>query len=515
MSQMIQVSELTWPREQTTRPSSSSAPLLVSALVLSDIVVSIGSLLLAYVTQVETVMFTWSSEQILPGGMAESFEPVWNLLLLVPLVRLGALWQSGLYQLRGGVLFGRDLVNVFKAASIGTVILILMTLMIPGVFEFGELAIMRPVLFLDWMYAFGGLLVLRLLMHIVQVAARRQGRNIIPAVIVGDGDVARMCLEEINGKPPLGYQLMGVLTASDEVETSSSSGLPVIGTIHDLPSLIRQCGIQEVFITDSQLRPQTLFETIVKCGRTHPVQYHVVPNLFNCLPQKTDFAQIGVVPTVKLFEEPITGLNRHLKRGIDLLASSVLLLVTSPLWLILSLLIKRESPGPVFYKQERVGMDGHVFLVYKFRSMRADADDQAHREAVRTTLHGGNNGTGDSPLYGKVKDDDRITRVGRFIRRFSLDELPQLINVFRGEMSLVGPRPLPIYQVEEEAEHQRARHHIKPGLTGLWQVSGRNRLPFDEMVQLDISYIENWSLWLDLKIMLKTPAVMLFGQTEN
>jgi exopolysaccharide biosynthesis polyprenyl glycosylphosphotransferase len=243
----------------------------------------------------------------------------------------------------------------------------------------------------------------------------------------------------------------------------------------------------------------------------------VIPNLFNCLPQKTDIDQVGVLPMVKLFEEPMRGLNRYLKRGLDLVSASLLMLVSSPLWLMLAILIKRESPGPALFKQARVGMDGHVFLAYKFRSMRADTDDSAHQEAVKKMLegNGGNGGTEDKPLYGKVKDDDRITRVGQWMRRFSLDELPQLINVFRGEMSLVGPRPLPVYQVEGTTEYQRARHHIKPGLTGLWQVSGRNRLPFDEMVRLDIFYIENWSLWLDLKIMLKTPTVMLFGSTED
>lgn len=515
MSQMIHVSDLAWRQEKTLGRSVSLTPLFVGLLIVFDVLISVGSLALAFGMSVGKPLLLWESGHLWPSAIAPLLQWGWPLLLVVPLIRIGTLWYCHLYRVQGEFSLSQDLVRIPKAATLGSVMLILIAFMVQGSVEVGRASQWRSLFILDWVYALYGLLVLRLSMRMIQVVARRRGRNFIPAVIVGDGDMAEMCLEEITDNPRLGYQLVGVLSSANGSKEPPSSKLPIIGTIHDLPALIRQCGIQEVLITDSKLQPQTLFETIMKCGHTHRVHYHVIPNLFNCLPQKTDLDQIGVLPMVRLFEEPMRGLNRYLKRGLDLLASGVLMLVTSPLWLLLAILIKRESPGPVFYKQERVGMDGHVFLVYKFRSMRADADDRAHREAVRQILAGGNNGTEDKPLYGKVKDDDRITRVGQWMRRFSLDELPQLINVVRGEMSLVGPRPLPIYQVEGATEYQRARHHIKPGLTGLWQVSGRNRLPFDEMVRLDIYYIEHWSLWLDLKIMLKTPTVMLFGSTED
>jgi exopolysaccharide biosynthesis polyprenyl glycosylphosphotransferase len=513
---MIQVSDLAWRQEKALGRSGSLTPLFVGLLIVFDVMISAGSFVLAYSVSVGEPLFLGASGQAWPGGVAPPVPSVWPLLLLVSLIRIGTLWYCQLYRVQGEFSLSQDLTRIPKAATLGSVILILITFMSPGSVVLGNASQWRSLFILDWACALYGLLVLRFSMRMIQMVARRRGRNFIPAVIVGDGDMAEMCLEEITDNPRLGYQLVGVLTASNGSKKPMSSKLPVIGTIHDLPALIRQCRIQEVLITDSKLNPQTLFETIMKCGRTHRVHYHVIPNLFNCLPQKTDLDQIGVLPMVKLFEEPMRGLNRYLKRGLDLLASGLLMLVTSPLWLILALLIKRESPGPVFYKQERVGMDGHVLLAYKFRSMRADTDDRAHREAVRKMIQGdgGNGGTEGKPLYGKVKDDDRVTRVGRWMRRFSLDELPQLINVFRGEMSLVGPRPLPVYQVEESTDYHRTRHHIKPGLTGLWQVSGRNRLPFEEMVRLDIYYIEHWSLWLDLKIMLKTPTVMLFGSTE-
>jgi exopolysaccharide biosynthesis polyprenyl glycosylphosphotransferase len=516
MSQVIGVSDLAWRQEKALGRAQSMTPLLVGVMLIFDLVVSAGSLVFAYVWAVGGSLFIWPGGNWFTAGIAPEFQYVWRFLLIAPLIRIGVLWYCQMYRVQGEFALSQDLFRILKAATIGSIVLILAAFLYGGD-HIDDHAHLRLLFVLDWAFALYGLLIVRLMVRMVQIVARRNGRNIIPAVIVGDGDLAGMCLEEITDNRRLGYRLVGVLTASNGSKKPRNPKLPVIGTIHDLPALIRECGIREVLITDSRLDPQTLFEAIMRCGSTHRVRYHVMPNLFDCLPQKTDFDQIGVLPMVRLFEEPMRGLNRYLKRGLDLAASIALMLATSPLWLILAILIKRESPGPVFYKQERVGMDGHVFLTYKFRSMRADAGDQAHREAGQKMLNGeeGNNGTGGKPLYGKVKDDDRVTRVGQWMRRFSMDELPQLINVLRGEMSLVGPRPLPVYQVEVMNGYQRARHHIKPGLTGLWQVSGRNRLPLDEMVRLDIFYIENWSLWFDLKIMLKTPTVMLFGATED
>jgi len=209
----------------------------------------------------------------------------------------------------------------------------------------------------------------------------------------------------------------------------------------------------------------------------------------------------------------LRGSQRLVKRGMDVLASLGLLLVTWPFWVALALLIKRESRGPVFLKQERVGMDGKVFLMIKFRSMEDGVDDQAHRDLMERTINGedANQGSADAPIYGKVKDDPRLTRIGSWMRRYSIDELPQIVNVLRGQMSIVGPRPPIPYEVRHYKDWHRARFRVRPGITGLWQVSGRNRLHFEEMVRLDIFYIENWSPWLDVKIMLKTLPVVLRG----
>jgi lipopolysaccharide/colanic/teichoic acid biosynthesis glycosyltransferase len=183
----------------------------------------------------------------------------------------------------------------------------------------------------------------------------------------------------------------------------------------------------------------------------------------------------------------------------------------------MAVLIKLESRGPIFLKQERVGMDGKLFLMLKFRSMMDGTDDREHPELMRRMINGEdvNQGTDDEPLYGKVKDDPRLTKIGSWMRRFSFDEIPQVINVLMGQMSIVGPRPPLQYEVRHYKDWHRTRFHVKPGITGLWQVSGRNRLPFEEMVRLDIFYIEHWSPLLDLKIMFKTLPVMLRGDNTN
>ncbi len=197
------------------------------------------------------------------------------------------------------------------------------------------------------------------------------------------------------------------------------------------------------------------------------------------------------------------------KRAFDIAVSIGLLVLTSPIWLVASVLIKATSPGPILFRQQRIGAAGVPFTCFKFRTMHDGASDQIHRELVTRMLMrtAASVSEGDGQLY-KVNDDSRIIRVGRWMRRSSLDELPQLVNVLRGEMSIVGPRPALSYEVEQYEDWQRERLAVRPGVTGLWQVSGRNRLNYSEMCVLDIQYVRDWSLWLDLLIMLRTPWVM-------
>jgi exopolysaccharide biosynthesis polyprenyl glycosylphosphotransferase len=211
---------------------------------------------------------------------------------------------------------------------------------------------------------------------------------------------------------------------------------------------------------------------------------------------------IGQVPCLTIPAPILAGSDFWLKRYFDLICAAILLLVLSPVYLVVAVLIKLDSPGPVFFKQNRIGLHGQQFKIWKFRTMIVNA------EKVQASLEAKNE-IKDGVLF-KLKDDPRITRIGKFLRLYSLDELPQLFNVLLGEMSLVGPRPLPIRDVEKFKTKHFIRQEVLPGITGLWQVSGRSDIDnFEDGVKLDISYIENWSFWLDLEILVKTVGVVL------
>ena len=232
------------------------------------------------------------------------------------------------------------------------------------------------------------------------------------------------------------------------------------------------------------------------------VRARVVPDLFQLSLGGVDVEAINGIPLISIKQSALTGFNLVVKRAFDLTLGGPMILTVAVLACIAAG-IKLDSPGPVFFRQERVGKNGKPFTVYKFRSMYEDAESgskncRAHNEA-------------DGPIF-KMKDDPRRTRVGRFIRKTSLDELPQLINVLRGEMSIVGPRPGLPSEVAQYQEWHRKRLEAQPGITGLWQVSGRSNLTFDEMVMLDIYYAENWSVGMDLRIMLRTVPQVLFGE---
>jgi exopolysaccharide biosynthesis polyprenyl glycosylphosphotransferase len=252
---------------------------------------------------------------------------------------------------------------------------------------------------------------------------------------------------------------------------------------------------------------------MMRSGRHRGVEFRIAPSLFNCLPRKTEIDQIGALPMIRLFREPLSSSARLVKRTSDILIALCTLMLFAPVWLLIALVIKLDSDGPIFYVQERVGMDGRIFPVYKFRTMRIGSDEEIHKEYQRKFIAGreeANLGNADRPTY-KLHNDPRITRIGRVLRRLSLDEVPQLLNVLRGDMSVVGPRPPIPYEVEAYELWHRKRLDMKPGLTGLWQVSGRNRLPFEEMVRLDLFYIENWSVLFDIKIILRTVLVIFRG----
>jgi exopolysaccharide biosynthesis polyprenyl glycosylphosphotransferase len=242
---------------------------------------------------------------------------------------------------------------------------------------------------------------------------------------------------------------------------------------------------------------------------------HVIPDLFALSFPGAALEGFGGIPVIDLGRPGIYGWQRFFKRVFDGVAASLGLLFLSPLLSVVAILIKLDSRGPILFKQKRIGENGHPFTMFKFRSMRVGADPKVHRVYVKRLIEqnlGPEQVRGSGQRSLKMEHDPRITRVGRIIRKTSIDELPQLLNVLRGEMSLVGPRPPLPYELELYEEWHKRRLEVPPGVTGWWQVKGRNRVSFDEMVRMDLYYIENTSFWLDLKILFLTPRAVLSGR---
>lgn len=487
-------------------------PSVKVALVISDALSAALSFMLAFYVRERAPVFAAG------GGLAWSdrFAPYGALLLFVVFIRLLSFRYCNLYRVRGEFSFVDDGIRIFKATAIGSLLIVAAAFLYRGGFQFRAFSYARGVFVTDFIFVLISVGIVRLLIRSVQTFVRQRQINLIPTLVVGRGAEASLFIREMRERPALGYRVIGVVETESIAITPSPityEDVPVVGTLESLPEVIRDSGANEVIIADPQVNGDALFEVMMRCGRRRGVEFRIAPSLFNCLPRKTEIDQIGVLPMIRLFREPLSNSARILKRSFDLIFSALAILLLSPLWLLIALLIKLDSRGPVFYAQERVGMDGRLFLLYKFRTMKAGADAELHREYQRAFIAGraeANVGNDQKPTY-KLLSDPRITRIGRLLRRTSLDEVPQLLNILAGDMSVVGPRPPIPYEVEAYELWHRKRLDMKPGLTGLWQVSGRNQLPFEEMVRLDLFYIENWSLLLDLKIILRTGFVMLSG----
>ncbi|MBD0325676.1 MAG: sugar transferase [Pyrinomonadaceae bacterium] len=487
-------------------------PAVKFALIIADVALAALSFIAAFYLREGNAILQQADGRLM---WSEKFAPYGALLLFIIPIRVLTLKYYDLYRLRGEFSFVEDSVRVFKATAIGTLLIVAAAFLYRGGFQFRAFSYARGVFVLDFVLALGAFAVVRLLVRSAQSFARRREVNLIPTLVVGRGPEAALCIKEMRERPALGYRVIGVVENGviDESVPLTFEGVPVVSDIRGLPDAIREARANEVIITDPRVSGDALFDVMMRVGRRRGVEFRIAPSLFNCLPRKTEIDQIGALPMIRLFREPLSSAARIAKRLSDIVIAAVAFLFLSPLCLIVAALIKLDSRGPVFYKQERVGMDGRIFLFYKFRTMHTNAVDATHREYQRKYIAGSpdtNLGDEQKPAY-KLMTDKRITRVGRVLRRLSLDELPQLLNVLAGDMSIVGPRPPIPYEVEAYELWHRKRLDMKPGLTGLWQVSGRNRLTFDEMVRIDLFYIENWSLLLDLKIILRTLPVMLRG----
>jgi exopolysaccharide biosynthesis polyprenyl glycosylphosphotransferase len=320
-------------------------------------------------------------------------------------------------------------------------------------------------------------------------------------LIIGAGEVGRTVMRNLIAQPELGYRVVGFLDDDPAKSGADIGPIRALGTLDALPQAIAENEIAQVIITLPWQYHRKVIRLVTE-AELSGIRARVVPDLFQLSLGGVDVEAINGIPLISVKGSNLTGFNKTLKRAVDVLIAGTALVLISPLWALIALAIRLDSPGPILFRQERVGLYGKPFTLFKFRSMHIDAEEQLERLRARNEAAG--------PLF-KIKDDPRRTRVGRFIRRTSLDELPQFINVLKGDMSMVGPRPGLAREVAQYQDWHRKRLAVLPGITGLWQVSGRSELTFDEMVMLDIYYAENWSLGMDLRIMLRTVPQFIFG----
>ncbi len=325
-------------------------------------------------------------------------------------------------------------------------------------------------------------------------------------VIVGAGDIGQLVARKFMQHPEYGINLVGFVDADPRELREDLAGKPILNTPDALEQTVVDLNIERVVVAFSGERPERTAQLVARLKRLD-VQIDIVPRLFDVIGPNVTVHDVEGLPLIGLPSPKLLPFSRKIKRGMDVLGAAILLLVTAPLFAFAAWRIKRDSPGPVFFRQTRIGQDMRSFTAVKFRTMKVDTDDSLHREFIKTTMDSKATPT-DNGLY-KLERSDAVTGAGRWLRKTSLDELPQLLNVLRGDMSLVGPRPCLEYEVENFEPHHFERFRVPAGVTGLWQVTARAHSTFGEALDLDVAYARNWSLALDLWLLLRTPFVLL------
>ena len=456
--------------------------LFVVALVLLDI----GCTALAFY-----LAFEWLKRTRTIGSFLEN--AFWQPTAVYTVILITTFFVQRMYQRRRAISHLDEFFKLFTLNTFTTLITVaILTLVLPKV-QPGRLF---------FLYGWGINIVLLTIVHTlhaqIQWQAQARGVGDDRILIIGAGEVGRMLLQKVLQNPKLGYQVVGIVDNSKASAGSTVFGIPTLGTIVDIPWIIEKHAIDEVIIGLPESSHQDLVGIISLCER-EKVGIRVFPDVFQIMASEVGIGDLGGLPLLTIRDVALQGWKLTLKRGMDVVVSGISLIISSPFLLLTALLIKLESPGPVFYVQERMGLDARPFKILKFRSMRQDAEV------------GGPGWT--------TEDDPRRTKLGSIIRRFNIDELPQLINVLIGDMSLVGPRPeRPVYveQFRQSIPRYMDRHREKAGMTGWAQVNGlRGDTSIVERTKYDLWYIENWSLGLDIKIILRTIIQLLLGTNQN
>lgn len=418
-----------------------------------------------------------------------------NVLFFLTILWIAIFKFIGLYEEKRFTTLIDELAALFMGITLSTLILLSL------LFLYREFWYSRLVIANAWWIALLLLGLLRFVLFGLRRFVRAKGLGVKNTLILGAGEMGQVLALKIIQDKSLGYKVIGFLDDDPLKIKKSYHGIPVFGELSIASEAIKKYKIGEVIIASTSIPAQRILDIITECER-YGVEFKIVPGILELIASRLDVDELGGIPLLTVSEIKLKGFNSAIKRSADIVLSSIGIVLLSPIFIVFSLLVKLSSSGPVLFVQERVGLDGKTFPMYKFRSMIKDADKVFPKLEPLSEVDG---------YLFKMKDDPRITPLGKFMRRFSIDELPQTFNVLFGHMSIIGPRPpLPREVVKYSSWHKK-RLRVRPGISGPWQVSGRSLLPFEDMVRLDIYYIENWSLWLDLKILLRTIPVVLFG----
>jgi len=450
-----------------------------AALVPLDLAALLGAGLLAYY-----VRFTAFSD-LRPVQEVIELRPYFNIILPIAVLWIVIFAISGLYSVRSTRRAGDEIAKIFLACSTGILLVIVL------IFFQRQFFSSRFVVLAGWALAFLMVVIERAFVRLAQHSLFRRGIGVHHIVVVGSDVTTQNVVGYLSQQPSLGYR---VVDRADSVTPE---------LFDRLADRMRSTRIDEIIQTDASISKADALR-LLDFANDHHLIYKYSADLFDARSSNIEIQDLAGVPFIEIKRTPLDGWGKILKRTFDLVGSSLLLVLTSPIFLLVAVLVKLDSSGPAILGLERVGEAGRAFRVLKFRSMVKNA------EAMKSQLIDQNEREG--PLF-KMKNDPRVTRIGHWLRKSSLDELPQLWNVLRGEMSLVGPRPHEPAEVARYEKHHRKLLSIKPGITGMAQISGRSDLSFEDEVRLDTYYIENWSLRLDLQILFKTPWVVLTSKS--
>lgn len=426
-----------------------------------------------------------------PAGPAADYLGI--LLLAIP-IWIGIFAFTGMYEeTRSG---SEEVKRIFHGVNMGIVALILVSFLV------AERDFSRGFTAAAWLSCLATVTAGRLLLRRVLRMLRRRGHLRAPLLVVGLNEEARALARTLRRCPWIGFDPVGFVAANGELdgkEIRSIDGLPVLGTAPDIADAVDASKASAVLVASSAV-PEDRLARLYRDLQDRDVEIHVSAGLLSIAASRVAVEPLDGVPVLSLRRIQLGRPQAVLKRAFDLVLAAAALIVLSPVFLIVAITVKLTSEGPVFFRQTRVGRYGREFRIFKFRSMVKDA------ERILADLRAENEADG---LLFKIKEDPRITRAGRFLRRWVLDELPQLFNVLAGSMSMVGPRPPLPEEVARYDDWLRGRVEVRPGMTGLWQVNGRHELTFDDYVRFDLFYVENWSMLLDVSILWRTLPTIL------